>query len=141
MLKPLIPEAELALERAPSCAQRPPLDFVDGCPRERLAQAVSPVPDRLLPVPTQGLPGGVERLLAALARDLEERGSLDVPEGFIDSRFGVAKEGVGWERLRGAKARSGWPGPNTRVLRSLDVSPGLAQVKGPGSSPPWRRAC
>ena len=41
--------------------------------------------------------GKYERVLEALARDLKERGNLDLSECFIDGTFVVAKKG----RMRG----------------------------------------
>ena len=55
--------------------------------------------------------GTLERVLEALARDLKERGKLDLSECFIDGTFIVAKKGAAaWERPSGAKVRSSWPG-------------------------------
>lgn len=56
----------------------------------------------------------MENILRALARDLKERGGLDVSGCFIDGPFVAAKKGaLGWERPSGAKARqlppSGYP--------------------------------
>src|SRR5690348_6383168 len=57
--------------------------------------------------------GTFERVLEALARDLKERGKLDLSECFIDGTFIVAKKGAdAWEgrdRPSGAKGRSSWP--------------------------------
>jgi transposase len=53
--------------------------------------------------------GTFERTLEALARDLKERGKLDLSECFIDGTFVVAKKGAGvWERPSGGKVRSAW---------------------------------
>jgi transposase len=53
--------------------------------------------------------GTFERILEALARDLKERGKLDVSECFIDGAFVVAKKGAdAWERPSGAKVRNSW---------------------------------
>ena len=54
--------------------------------------------------------GVFERILQALATDLQERGVLDRSECFIDGTFVVAKQGgSGWERPRGATVRRSWP--------------------------------
>src|SRR5215469_16141327 len=48
--------------------------------------------------------GLLERILEALARDLKERGELDLSECFIDGTFVAAKKGEDvWERPSGAK--------------------------------------
>ena len=53
--------------------------------------------------------GTFERVLAALARDLKERGTLALSECFIDGTFVVAKQGAdAWVRPSGAKGRSSW---------------------------------
>jgi transposase len=87
--------------------------------------------------------GVLRKILEALARDLEERGGIDLTECFIDGTFTVAKKGaLKWERPSGAKVRSSWllqtllvfHSPCTRILlrhmksplsrrRSLRLSP------------------
>ena len=53
--------------------------------------------------------GTLERVLEALARDLKERGQLDLSECVIDGTFVGAKKGAAaWARPSGAKARSAW---------------------------------
>jgi len=53
--------------------------------------------------------GVMERILQALARDLKERGKLNLREGFIDATFVIAKKGgEGWEIRSGAKAPNSW---------------------------------
>jgi transposase len=53
--------------------------------------------------------GLFERILEALARDLKERGKLDLSECFIDGTFIVAKKGEdAWVRPSGGKVRSSW---------------------------------
>ena len=50
-----------------------------------------------------GREGTLERVLEAFARDLKERGGLDLSECFIDGTFVVAKKGAdAWERENGA---------------------------------------
>jgi len=78
------------------------------------------LPDRYPPYQTCHLrfqrwvqDGTFERTLEALARDLKERGKLDLSECFIDGAFVVAKKGNGvWEgrdRPSGAMVRNSWP--------------------------------
>jgi transposase len=53
--------------------------------------------------------GVFERILRALATDLEERGGLDLSECSIDGTFVVAKKGgTVWERPSGARVRRSW---------------------------------
>jgi hypothetical protein len=56
--------------------------------------------------------GTLVRVLEALARDLKERGKLDLTECFIDGAFVVAKKGAaawGWgNEPLGAKGRHTW---------------------------------
>ena len=53
--------------------------------------------------------GVFERMLQALARDLKERGGLDLTECFIDGTFVIAKKGAqGWEKPSGARVQSSW---------------------------------
>lgn len=79
-----------------------------------------------------GKAGLFRKILEALARDLEERGAIDLSECFIDGTFVVAKKGAQkWERPSGAKVRSSWllqtllvfHSPCTRILLALMKSP------------------
>ena len=72
--------------------------------------------------------GVFRKILEALARDLEERGAINLSECFIDGTFVVAKKGAQkWERPSGAKVRSSWLlltllvylSPCTRILLTL----------------------
>ena len=76
--------------------------------------------------------GVFRKILEALARDLEERGAINLSECFIDGTFVVAKKGAQkWERPSGAKVRSSWllqtllvfHSPCTRILLALMKSP------------------
>lgn len=69
--------------------------------------------------------GTMERVLEALARDLEERGALDLTECFIDGTFAGAKKGA-----RSSGKRSGGKGPRSWQLQSALVflSPYSLQV-------------
>lgn len=72
--------------------------------------------------------GLFRKILEALARDLEERGAINLSECFIDGTFVVAKKRAQkWERPGGAKVRSLWllqtllvfHSPCTRILLAL----------------------
>ena len=53
--------------------------------------------------------GVFERILEALAQDLEERGRLNLSECFIDGTFIPAKRGANeWARPSGAKVAKSW---------------------------------
>jgi len=66
--------------------------------------------------------GTLRKVLEALARDLEERGEIDLSECFIDSTFVVAKKGgVLWAPLSGAKARSSWAWQTFMVFLSTST--------------------
>jgi transposase len=76
--------------------------------------------------------GGMRTLLETLARDLEERGQIDLAECFIDGTFGVAKQGgPKWVRPSGATGRRAWlwqtllvfHAPCTRLLLRHMTSP------------------
>ena len=78
-----------------------------------------------------------ERMLEALARDLKERGNLDLSECFIDGTFVVAKKGADvWERPSGAKVRSSWQWQTALVFLSPFVPPRLRLTRSPSSPPP-----
>ncbi len=52
--------------------------------------------------------GVFARILTALAEDLEERGGIDLAEGFIDGPFAPAKKGaMPWARPNGACCPNG----------------------------------
>lgn len=70
--------------------------------------------------------GTLERVLAALARDLKERGGLDLSECFLDGTFVVAKKGAsGWARPSGAKVRRSWQWQTALVFLSPLIPPRL----------------
>ena len=53
--------------------------------------------------------GVLERVLLALAKDLRERGGLDLSECFVDGTFVPAKKGGAWSGKRsGARAPRSW---------------------------------
>ena len=75
-------------------------------------------------------------LLEALARDLKERGKLDLSECFIDGTFVVAKKGAdAWERPSGAKVRSSWQWQTALVFLLPRVPPRLRLMRLPLSRP------
>jgi transposase len=60
--------------------------------------------------------GVFAKILSALARDLKERGGIDLSEGFIDGSFAPAKKGaMVWAKPKGAKEPRLW------ALRTLLV--------------------
>jgi transposase len=76
--------------------------------------------------------GVFERILQALATDLQERGELDLSECFIDGTFVVAKKGgSGWERPSGAKVRRSWPWQTVLVFLSPSTLRLLRRMKSP----------
>ena len=82
----------------------------------RTGAAWQHLPDRFPPYQTchrrfqQWVREGVMRsILEALARDLEDRGQIDLPECFIDGDFVAAKTvAPKWERPSGAMVRRSW---------------------------------
>jgi transposase len=80
--------------------------------------------------------GVLEKILQRLARDLKERGDLDLSECFIDGFFVVAKKGAGpWERPNAAKVRRSWRWQTALVFLSPFTLKVLRQMK----SPLWRQ--
>ena len=72
----------------------------------------------------------MESILRALAKDLKERGGLDLQECFIDGTFVMAKKGAsGWERPSGAKVRRSWQWQTALVFLSPYASQVLAHMK------------
>ena len=63
--------------------------------------------------------GVFKNILKSLAKDLKERGDLDLRECFIDGTFVIAKKGDrGWERPSGAKVRRSWQWQTALVFLS-----------------------
>jgi transposase len=63
--------------------------------------------------------GVFKGILEALARDLKERGDLDLSECFVDGSFVIAKKGVKrWERPSGARVRRSWQWQTALVFLS-----------------------
>jgi transposase len=96
------------------------------------------VPERYPPYQTchrrfqQWVRTGVMRaILNALARDLVERGGIDLSEAFIDGSFsGAKKGGFAWARPNAAKAARSWPSQTLMVF----LSPLTWQVLRPTKS-------
>lgn len=84
--------------------------------------------------------GVLRAILEALARDLEERGRIDLSECFIDGTFVVAKKGASqWERPSGARVRSSWLLQTLRVFHSPCTRLLLLHMKSPLSRLPSLR--
>jgi transposase len=76
--------------------------------------------------------GVFERILRALATDLEERGGIDLAECFIDGTFVVAKKGgTVWERPSGARVRRSWQLQTVLVFLSPPTLQVLRRMKSP----------
>ncbi len=76
--------------------------------------------------------GVFERILQALATDLQERGELDLSGCFIDGTFVVAKKGgAGRERPSGARVRRSWPWQTVLVVLSPSTLRLLRRMKSP----------
>jgi transposase len=76
--------------------------------------------------------GVLDPILRALAKDLHERGGLDLSECFIDGPLVVAKRGgAGWERPSGARVRRSWPLQSALVLLSPSPLQVLRHLKSP----------
>ena len=85
-----------------------------GCCAPGPAGAIFPIASRRL-LPATGSfshwvkTGTLRNILETLARDLEQRGGIDLEECFIDGTFVVAKKGGAvLERPSGARVRSSW---------------------------------
>ena len=67
--------------------------------------------------------GVFDRVIETLARDLQERGGIDMSECFIDGSFSLAKKGgFVWERLSAVKAPRSWQSQTLVVLFYLSQS-------------------
>src|SRR6267142_581917 len=76
--------------------------------------------------------GVLERGLLALAKDLRERGGLDLSECFGDGRLVPAKKGgATWARPSGARVPSSWPLQTAMVFLSQFGQNVLARLKTP----------
>jgi len=84
--------------------------------------------------------GVLQAILEALARDLEDRGKIDLSECFIDGTFVVAKKGAAqWERPSGARVRSSWLLQTLRVFHSPCTRLLLLHMRSPLSRLPSLR--
>jgi transposase len=74
--------------------------------------------------------GTLRKVLLTLAKDLKERGQLDLSESFIDGRFVPAKKGGGrWDPPVGAKAQRSWPLQTAMVFLSPSAQRALRRMK------------
>lgn len=82
--------------------------------------------------------GTMKKILEALAKDLEQRGGVDLSECFIDGTFVVAKKGEPrWERPSGARVQSSWWLRTLLVFHSPSTRLLLRLMKSPLSKLPW----
>lgn len=137
-IEPLIPEKERLPRTTRGRPWRNPREVLDGVLWIlRTGAQWQDLPERYPPYQTchrrfqQWVRAGVmENILRELARDLKERGQLDISECFIDGTFVVAKKGaLGWERPSGAKVRSSWQWQTALVFQSPYASRVLARMK------------
>lgn len=81
--------------------------------------------------------GVLRAILEALARDLEDRGKINLSECFIDGTFVVAKKGASqWEKPSGARVRSSWLLQTLLVFHSPCIRLLLLHMKSPLSRLP-----
>ena len=74
--------------------------------------------------------GVFAKILTALAKDLKERGGIDLSEGFIDGTFAPAKKGaMVWAKPKGAKEPKLWALQTLSVFLSPLAQPVLARMK------------
>jgi transposase len=74
--------------------------------------------------------GTFKKVLQALARDLRDRGDLDLSETFIDGTFAPAKKGgAKWDLPVGAKARRSWQLQTALVFLSPSAQKALRPMK------------
>lgn len=61
--------------------------------------------------------GVFDKVIEELARDLQDRGGIDLSECFIDGTFSLAKKGgLVWERLNAVRAPRSWQSRTLVVL-------------------------
>jgi transposase len=85
--------------------------------------------------------GVLKRILRALAKDLRDRGKLDLSEGFIDGTFAGAKKGGSvWVPPSGARVRRSWQWQTAMVFLSPLTWPALRLMKSNSSAPRSRPA-
>lgn len=78
--------------------------------------------------------GTLINVLQALAKDLRDRGRIDLSECFIDGTFVPAKKGVfASEKLSGARGQRSWQLQTVLVFLSRCTWPALARMKSNSS--------
>jgi transposase len=76
--------------------------------------------------------GVLEQVLLALAKDLHDRGGLNLTECFVDGTFVPAKKGGdGWAKPSAARAPNSWPLQTAMVFLSPFGQKVLARLKTP----------
>jgi transposase len=74
--------------------------------------------------------GVFAKILTGLAKELKDRGGIDLSEGFIDGTFSPAKKGaMVWARPKGAKEPKLWVLRTLAVFLSPLTQPVLAHIK------------
>lgn len=138
VLEPLLPEKERQPPRTRGRPWKEPREVLNGVLWIlRTGAPWQDLPERYPPYQTchrrfqrWAREGVMETILRALARDLQERGGLDIKECFVDGTFVAAKKGaMGWERPSGAKVRSSWQWQTALVFQSPYASQVLARMK------------
>ena len=139
VLEPLIPQPPRR-EDGKGRPRRHPREVLDGIMWIlRTGAQWADLPDRYPPYQTchrrfqEWVRSGVlDRVLQALAQDLEERGEIDLSECFIDGTFVVAKKGASkWERPSGAKVRRSWSLQTALLFHSPYTLKVLLHMKSP----------
>ena len=140
-LAPLIAEAEPApREDRKGRPRRDPREVLNGILWIlRTGAQWADLPDRYPPHQTchrrfqEWVRSGVlDRVLQALARDLQERGDIDLSECFIDGTFVVAKKGASvLERPSGVKVQRSWQLQTALLFHSPYTLKVLLHMKSP----------
>ena len=139
VLEPLIPEPPRR-EDGKGRPRRNPREVLDGILWTlRTGAQWADLPDRYPPYQTchrrfqEWVRSGVlDTILQTLARDLEERGEIDLSECFIDGTFVVAKKGgSALERPSGAKVRRSWQLQTALLFHSPYTLKVLLHMKSP----------
>jgi transposase len=74
--------------------------------------------------------GVFDKILTALAKDLRDRGGIDLDEGFIDATFAPAKKGaMAWARPNAEKALKSWALQTLKVFLSPSTQAAPARMK------------
>lgn len=81
--------------------------------------------------------GVFEKILRALARDLRDRGRLDLTECFVDATFvGAKRGGFVWAPPNGERVPNSWRSQTAMVFLSRSTWPVLRQLKSDWSARP-----